>query len=105
MGCAGGVDFTATFDLTREALPQGYKTFRMTLKGLKGGHSGGDIHLGLGNANKLLARFLAGHAEDLSLKLMEFTGGTLRNAIPREGQVTIAVPADKVAELTALRTR
>ncbi|CAG9412403.1 beta-Ala-His dipeptidase [Providencia alcalifaciens] len=105
MGCAGGVDFTATFDLTREALPQGYKTFTMTLKGLKGGHSGGDIHLGLGNANKLLARFLAGHAEDLSLKLLEFTGGTLRNAIPREGHATIAVPADKVAELTTLRTR
>lgn len=105
MGCAGGIDFTATFDLTREALPQGYKTFIMTLKGLKGGHSGGDIHLGLGNANKLLARFLAGHAEDLGLKLLEFTGGTLRNAIPREGHATIAVPADKVAELTALRAR
>lgn len=105
MGCAGGIDFTATFDLTREALPQGYKTFIMTLKGLKGGHSGGNIHLGLGNANKLLARFLAGHAEDLGLKLLEFTGGTLRNAIPREGHATIAVPADKVAELTALRAR
>lgn len=105
MGCAGGVDFTATFDLTREALPQGYKTFILTLKGLKGGHSGGDVHLGLGNANKLLARFLAGHAEDLKLKLLEFTGGTLRNAIPREGHAIIAVPADKVAELTALRTR
>ncbi len=46
----------------------------MTLKGLKGGHSGGDVHLGLGNANKLLARFLAGHAEDLSLKLLDFRG-------------------------------
>ncbi|EHZ6871389.1 beta-Ala-His dipeptidase [Providencia rettgeri] len=104
-GCAGGVDFTTTFDLTREALPQGYKTFTMTLKGLKGGHSGGDVHLGLGNANKLLARFLAGHKEDLSLKLLDFRGGTVRNAIPREAYAIIAVPADKVAELTALRTR
>ncbi|MEX0424532.1 beta-Ala-His dipeptidase [Providencia rettgeri] len=105
MGCAGGVDFTTTFDLTREALPQGYKTFTMTLKGLKGGHSGGDVHLGLGNANKLLARFLAGHAEDLSLKLLDFRGGTVRNAIPREAYAIVAVPTDKVAELTALRTR
>ncbi|WP_272677322.1 beta-Ala-His dipeptidase [Providencia huaxiensis] len=105
MGCAGGVDFTTTFDLTREALPQGYKTFTMTLKGLKGGHSGGDVHLGLGNANKLLARFLAGHAEDLSLKLLDFRGGTVRNAIPREAYAVIAVPADKAAELTALRAR
>ena len=55
----------------------------MALKGLKGGHSGGDIHLGLGNANKLLARFLAGHAEELDLRLVDFNGGTLRNAIPR----------------------
>ncbi|MEY0233694.1 beta-Ala-His dipeptidase [Providencia manganoxydans] len=105
MGCAGGVDFTVTFDLAREAIPQGYKTFTITLKGLKGGHSGGDVHLGLGNANKLLARFLAGHQEDLGLKLLEFTGGTVRNAIPREGHVIIAVPADKVTELTALRAR
>lgn len=105
MGCAGGVDFTTTFDLTREALPQGYQTFTLTLKGLKGGHSGGDVHLGLGNANKLLARFLAGHAEDLSLKLLEFKGGTVRNAIPREAHTIISVPTDKVADLTALRTR
>ncbi|GAB1439635.1 cytosol nonspecific dipeptidase [Providencia sp.] len=105
MGCAGGVDFTTTFDLTREALPQGYKTFTMTLKGLKGGHSGGDVHLGLGNANKLLARFLAGHAEDLGLKLSDFRGGTVRNAIPREAYAVISVPADKVDELTALRAR
>ncbi|APC10690.1 TPA: beta-Ala-His dipeptidase [Providencia rettgeri] len=105
MGCAGGVDFTTTFDLLREPLPQGYQTFTLTLKGLKGGHSGGDVHLGLGNANKLLARFLAGHAEDLSLKLLEFRGGTVRNAIPREAHAIISVPIEKVAELTALRER
>ncbi|HDS3816168.1 TPA: M20/M25/M40 family metallo-hydrolase, partial [Morganella morganii subsp. morganii] len=61
MGCAGGIDVTTTLSLSREAVPAGYSTFTLTLKGLKGGHSGGDIHLGLGNANKLLARFLAGH--------------------------------------------
>ncbi|MGU0055299.1 hypothetical protein ACVXG7_00530 [Enterobacter hormaechei] len=58
MGCAGGIDFISTLPLSREAIPAGFETFKLTLKGLKGGHSGGDIHLGLGNANKLLARFL-----------------------------------------------
>lgn len=56
-GCAGGIDFITTLPLSREAIPAGFQTFKLTLKGLKGGHSGGDIHLGLGNANKLLARF------------------------------------------------
>lgn len=83
MGCAGGIDFTSNLPLTREAVPAGFACFKLTLKGLKGGHSGGEIHLGLGNANKLLARFLAGHAEELDLRLIDFNGGTLRNAIPR----------------------
>ena len=82
MGCAGGIE--------------------LTLKGLKGGHSGGEIHVGLGNANKLLVRFLAGHAEELDLRLIDFNGGTLRNAIPREAFATIAVAADKVDALKSL---
>lgn len=57
MGCAGGIDFTSDLALTREAVPAGFQSFKLTLKGLKGGHSGGEIHVGLGNANKLLARF------------------------------------------------
>ncbi|NMS64220.1 peptidase dimerization domain-containing protein, partial [Vibrio parahaemolyticus] len=72
------------------------------LKGLKGGHSGCDIHTGRGNANKLLGRFLAGHAQELDLRLVEFRGGSLRNAIPREAFVTVALPVenqDKLAEL------
>ena len=99
MGCAGGVDFITTLQVEREALPTGYETLRLTLKGLKGGHSGCDIHVGLGNANKLLARFLAAHTRDLDLRLIEFTGGTLRNAIPREAFATLAVPAAKVDAL------
>lgn len=102
MGCAGGIDFISTLALTREAVPAGFQTFKLTLKGLKGGHSGGDIHLGLGNANKLLARFLAGHAAALDLRLVDFNGGTLRNAIPREAFATVAVPADKAQSLKAL---
>lgn len=102
MGCAGGIDFISTLPLSREAIPSGFETFKLTLKGLKGGHSGGDIHLGLGNANKLLARFLAGHAAELDLRLVDFNGGTLRNAIPREAFATVAVPASKADELKNL---
>ncbi|HDC4638032.1 TPA: cytosol nonspecific dipeptidase [Enterobacter cloacae] len=102
MGCAGGIDFISTLPLSREAVPADFQTFKLTLKGLKGGHSGGDIHLGLGNANKLLARFLAGHAADLDLRLVDFNGGTLRNAIPREAFATVAVPAAKADELKKL---
>ncbi|MDR9892685.1 cytosol nonspecific dipeptidase [Pseudenterobacter timonensis] len=102
MGCAGGIDFISTLPLSREAVPAGFQTFKLTLKGLKGGHSGGDIHLGLGNANKLLARFLAGHAAELDLRLVDFNGGTLRNAIPREAFATVAVAADKADALKAL---
>ncbi|MCA6222873.1 beta-Ala-His dipeptidase [Photorhabdus antumapuensis] len=103
MGCAGGVDFTTTLALTREAVPANYKTLKLIIKGLKGGHSGCDIHLGLGNANKLLARFLAAHTQELGLKLLDFQGGTLRNAIPREGHVIVAIPADKAAQLIQLK--
>ncbi|WP_070970769.1 aminoacyl-histidine dipeptidase [Vibrio sonorensis] len=102
MGCAGGIDGEMAFDITRESVPAGYVTRQLVLKGLKGGHSGCDIHTGRGNANKLVARFLAGHAQELDLRLIEFRGGSLRNAIPREAFVTIAVPAenqDKLAEL------
>lgn len=101
MGCAGGIDFTATLPLSREAVPAGFTTLKLTLKGLKGGHSGADIHLGLGNASKLLARFLADNAETLGLRLLDFTGGTLRNAIPREAIATLAVAADKTDALKA----
>ncbi|MCX2959413.1 MAG: peptidase dimerization domain-containing protein, partial [Serratia symbiotica] len=80
----GGIDVITTLPLHREAAPAGYQRLKLTLKGLKGGHSGADIHPGLGNANKLLARFLFAHAKELSLRVLDLTGGTLRNAIPRE---------------------
>lgn len=101
MGCAGGIDFTATLPLSREAVPAGFTTLKLTLKGLKGGHSGADIHLGLGNASKLLVRFLSEHADTLGLRLLDFTGGTLRNAIPREAIATLAIAADKADALKA----
>lgn len=102
MGCAGGIDFITALPLQREAVPAGFEHFKLTVKGLKGGHSGGDIHLGLGNANKLLARFLADHAATLDARLIDFNGGTLRNAIPREAFATLAIAADKAARLKTL---
>ncbi len=99
MGCAGGVDASLSFNVQREALPAEFSCFKLTLKGLKGGHSGADIHLGLGNANKLLARFLSAQQAALELRLIDFNGGTLRNAIPREASVTVALPQSKQHEL------
>lgn len=99
MGCAGGVDATLTFPIVRDALPADFVTRQLTLKGLKGGHSGADIHTGRANANKLLARFLADYTADLDYRLIEFRGGSLRNAIPRESFAVIAVPAKQADAL------
>ncbi|TBM25785.1 beta-Ala-His dipeptidase [Hafnia paralvei] len=102
MGCAGGIDFITTLPLQREAVPASHDIVKLTIKGLKGGHSGGDIHLGLGNANKLMARFLAGHATELGLRVLDLNGGTLRNAIPREATAVLAVPSANLAQLKTL---
>lgn len=102
MGCAGGINAELFFDIQREALPRGYVARQLILKGLKGGHSGCDIHTGRGNANKLMARFLAGHANELDMRLIEFRGGSLRNAIPREAFVTVALPEENLNKLAEL---
>ncbi|WP_434144733.1 aminoacyl-histidine dipeptidase [Photobacterium leiognathi] len=102
MGCAGGVDGAITLDIKREATPANHQAVKLVLKGLKGGHSGCDIHTGRGNANKLLARFLAGHADELGLRINNFTGGSLRNAIPREASVMVTLPAANVDQLNNL---
>ncbi len=102
MGCAGGVDGAMTFNLQREALPSDYSTVKFSIKGLKGGHSGCDIHTGRGNANKLFARFVAGHGEELGLRIESLTGGSLRNAIPREVSAIVALPTAKVEQLEQL---
>jgi len=94
VGCAGGIDVTASKPY--EPLKNTYsKAFRLTVKGLKGGHSGMDIHLGLGNANKLMNRILFALATDCAVARID--GGGLRNAIPRESNAII-VP--KNANLT-----
>ncbi|MDO8178399.1 MAG: aminoacyl-histidine dipeptidase [Undibacterium sp.] len=93
MGCAGGVDAEITVPLQWQAANADHLAYTLSIAGLKGGHSGVNIHLGRGNANKLLARFLAGHATELGMMLSELKGGSLRNAIPREAQCSFTVPA------------
>lgn len=96
IGCAGGVDSVAEFTYREVEVPKGYFCCKIAVKGLKGGHSGGDIHLGRGNANKILTRFLSQAAKKHDLYLCEIDGGNLRNAIAREAHATVAVPeADK----------
>ena len=103
IGCAGGVDSVAEFTYQEVDVPAGYFCCKVQVKGLKGGHSGGDIHLGRANANKILTRFLTQCLEKYDLYLCEIDGGNLRNAIAREAQALIAIPeADKHALRTDL---
>lgn len=103
IGCAGGVDSIGEFTYQETDVPEGYFYVSVQIKGLKGGHSGGDIHLGRANANKLLARFLYQTLKRHDMYLCTIDGGNLRNAIAREAQAVIAVPeADKHAIRTEL---
>ena len=103
IGCAGGIDSVAEFTYKEVDVPAGYFCCKVQVKGLKGGHSGGDIHLGLGNANKLLNRFLSQTFKKYDMYLCEIDGGNLRNAIAREAHAVIAIPeADKHALRTDL---
>ena len=92
IGCAGGIDSVAEFNYYEADVPDGYFFCKIEVKGLKGGHSGGDIHLGRANANKILNRFLTQAFNKYDLYLCEIDGGNLRNAIPREAHAIIAIP-------------
>ncbi|HLF50911.1 aminoacyl-histidine dipeptidase [Flavobacterium sp.] len=91
IGCAGGIDVTATRSYNEEEVPEGSVGHRITVKGLKGGHSGMDIHKGLGNANKIMNRLLFDGFENFGLQVAEINGGSLRNAIPRESVATVII--------------
>lgn len=93
IGCAGGIDLTAWFDYEQEPIPDGSAAFKLSISGLKGGHSGDDIHKGLGNANKILSRFLWEYSDELMIRINSFEGGNLRNAIAREAVAIIVLPA------------
>ncbi|WP_081212431.1 aminoacyl-histidine dipeptidase [Salegentibacter sediminis] len=91
IGCAGGVDITALRDYELVDTPDNSVGYSITVKGLQGGHSGMDIIKGLANANKLLTRVLYDSNKDFGLRLAEFDGGGLRNAIPRESKAVVAI--------------
>lgn len=99
MGCAGGIDGEATFAITYEDAPADVESFNLSISGLKGGHSGVDIHTGRANANKLLVRFLLAASNEFDLRLTELNGGSLRNAIPREADASFVISKTQVAAL------
>jgi len=91
MGCAGGIDVTATRTYTEEEIPENTTAFSITVKGLNGGHSGMDIIKGLANANKIMNRILFDGFTNFGLRISEINGGSLRNAIPRESFAIVTV--------------
>lgn len=92
IGCAGGKDTTIKISYQREVAPENHSAFVIQVSGLKGGHSGDDIHKGLGNANKIANRLVWKAADLFAARLIKFEGGNLRNAIAREANATILIP-------------
>lgn len=99
IGCAGGVDTTATFHYNRSVAPTDFHYFKFDVSKGLGGHSGGDIHLGRANANKLVARFLFNLCRDHELSLCEIDGGNLRNAIARAAHTVFGVHTSRKEDI------
>lgn len=98
IGCAGGIDTIATFHATMEPAPKNHAFFRVDVSDLLGGHSGDDIDKGRVNSNKTVARLLWDGMQSCELRLSYFSGGNLRNAIPREAYAIFGVPERFKAE-------
>lgn len=101
VGCAGGVDVTALRTYKTEETPEFKIGYKIVVKGLNGGHSGMQIHEGLGNANKIMNRLLFDGFENFGLRISEIDGGSLRNAIPRESNAIVAIDAVHEAAFTS----
>jgi len=97
IGCAGGIDITASKNYKEVPVPNDFKGFSIVVSGLQGGHSGMDIHKGFGNANKIMNELLKANHD--IIQIAEINGGSLRNAIPRESVAVITCHKDKVAQL------
>jgi len=102
VGCAGGIDVSASKTYTEEPAPSGHEAFQVNVQGLKGGHSGIDIPLGRANAIKVLFRFLMQAESDLKIRLSEASGGDLRNAISRESHAVVMVPSADASSFESL---
>lgn len=102
IGCAGGIDTLINYAYKREKISENTKTYKLFVKGLKGGHSGDDINKGHANAILLLTEFLYKYTKDLGLRIAELDGGNLRNAIAREAFALVCVEPkheDKLKDL------
>ena len=102
IGCAGGIDVTAKRSYQEESIPADHIGYTLTVSGLNGGHSGMDIHKGLGNANKLMNRILYAISHELNAKVASINGGSLRNAIPRESVAVVTIAKDSESQMAAL---
>jgi len=102
VGSAGGIDITAQLDYKEVETDKEDAAVKVTLKGLKGGHSGLEIHLGRGNANKMMVRFVREAVQEMEARLAEWHGGNMRNAIPFEANVTLTLPKENVEALKEL---
>lgn len=102
VGCAGGVDVNVSMQYKDVEVPAGDVAYKLSLTGLKGGHSGCDIHLGRANANKLIFNFLKEAVSEYDVRLSWIDGGSLRNAIPREAFAIVTIPEAEAKELEEL---
>lgn len=98
IGCAGGVDTNAKFHYVEEKVPSDVTPFKLKVTGMKGGHSGLDIKLGRGNANKAINRLLYEAGKSVDFRISTIEAGSLRNAIPREAFVEVVVPNAQIGE-------
>lgn len=97
IGCAGGIDVNISGSYAVEAVGEDTTAYKLSVTGLSGGHSGMDIHKGLGNANKLINRLLSETGDEFHLRISMIDGGGLRNAIPRESFAKVAVTNERCA--------
>ena len=102
IGCAGGIDATARFAFQPVDVEEGDIAMKVVLTGLKGGHSGCDIQLQRANANKLMFRFLKQAVSEYEARLVSVCGGNMRNAIPRDAEAVVTIPAEGKEEFIEL---
>ena len=101
VSCAGGVRCDSLFPADWEAVPDGMRFYEVVIDGLKGGHSGAEIHKGRANAIRLMGRFLYGAEQRTGLRVAAMEGGTFTNVIPLYCRAVVAVPEDKASEFEA----
>ena len=105
IGCAGGIDFSAKMEFMAEEPIEDDIAVKVSLRGLRGGHSGVEINEGRANANKLMARFMREAIDECGVSLASWNGGNMRNAIPASCEVVVTLPDEAVGELTDIAAK